>query len=139
MEQPGKILHELRVGELTHLHEVSQTPSYASADATLLFLIAIAKHVLWTGDLTMFQALRSNVDRALAWLGRKMAENAAGYVTYDGLADGGQPINQSWRDSGTGVLRSDGSYPRPPLALVEVQGYALPGSPAHRFRVAPRG
>jgi glycogen debranching enzyme len=124
MEQPGKILHELRVGELTHLHEVSQTPSYASVDATLLFLIAIAKHVRWTGNLEVFNGLRSNVDRALSWLERKTAENAAGYVTYDGLADEGQPVNQSWRDSGTGVLRSDGSYPRPPLALVEVQGYA---------------
>jgi glycogen debranching enzyme len=123
-EEPGKILHELRVGELTHLREVSQTPSYASVDATLLFLIAVAKHVLWTGDLQVFTALRSNVDRALAWLDRKTAENAAGYVTYDGLADGSQPINQSWRDSGTGVLRSDGSYPKPPLALVEAQGYA---------------
>jgi glycogen debranching enzyme len=123
-EEPGKILHELRVGELTHLHEVSQTPSYASVDATLLFLIAVAKHVLWTGDLQVFMGLRSNVDRALSWLDRKTAENAAGYVTYDGLAEGGQPVNQSWRDSGTGVLRADGSYPRPPLALVEVQGYA---------------
>jgi glycogen debranching enzyme len=125
MEQPGKILHEMRVGELTHLHEVSQTPSYASVDATLLFLIAIAKHVLGTGDLQVFKAVRSNVDRALSWLERKTAENAAGYVTYDGLAAGGQPINQSWRDSGTGVLRLDDGYPRPPLALVEVQGYAF--------------
>lgn len=122
-EEPGKILHELRVGELTHLHEVSQTPSYASVDATLLFLIAIAKHVLWTGNLHVFQALRSNVDRALAWLDRK-TEAGYGYVTYDGVTDSGQPINQSWRDSGTGVLRSDGRYPKPPLALVEVQGYA---------------
>ena len=123
-EQPGKILHELRVGELTHLHEVPQTPSYMGVDSTLLFLIAIAKHVAWTGDLSLFEALRGNVDRALAWLDRKTGENAAGYVTYDGVGDGGQPVNQSWRDSGTGVLRSDGSYPRPPLALVEVQGYA---------------
>ncbi len=123
-EQPGKILHELRVGELSHLHEVPQTPSYASVDATLLFLIAIARHVLWTGDLQVFKSLRGNIDRALAWLDRKTAEDASGYVTYDGLAEGGQPINQSWRDSGTGVLRADGRYPAPPLALVEVQGYA---------------
>ena len=123
-EQPGKILHELRVGELANLHEVPQTPSYETIDATLLFLIAIAKHVAWTGDLGLFQDLRPNIDRALAWLDFKTAENDAGYVTYDGLADGNQPKNQSWRDSGTGVLRSDGSYPRPPLALVEVQGYA---------------
>ena len=124
-EQPGKILHELRVGELAHLHEVSQTPSYAAVDSTLLFLIAIARHVGATGNLGLFETLRSNIDRALAWLDRKAAENEAGYVTYDGVTDSGQPVNQSWRDSGTGVLRKDGSYPVPPLALVEVQGYAF--------------
>lgn len=123
-EQPGKILHELRVGELAHLHEVSQTPSYAAVDSTLLFLIAIARHVEATGDMGLFETLCPNVDRALGWLDRKTAENEAGYVTYDGLATGDQPVNQSWRDSGTGVLRADGSYPKPPLALVEVQGYA---------------
>ena len=125
-EQPGKLLHELRVGEMSHLHEVTQTPSYASVDSTPLFLIAIARHVNWTGDLTLFEELRPNVDAALAWLDRKAAENDAGYVTYDGIADDqGQPINQSWRDSGTGVLQADGSYPKPPLALVEVQGYCF--------------
>jgi glycogen debranching enzyme len=123
-EEPGKILHELRVGELTQLHEVTQTPSYAAVDSTLLFLIAIVRHVNWTGDRELFTALRSNVDAALGWLERKL-EEGHGYVTYDGLAPGGQPINQSWRDSGTGVLREDGSYPVPPLALVEVQGYAF--------------
>ncbi len=123
-EQPGKILHELRVGELANLHEVTQTPSYASVDSTLLFLIAIARHVNWTGDLGLFQELRSSVDAALGWLDRKLSEGS-GYVTYEGLAEGSQPVNQSWRDSGTGVLRKDGAYPVPPLALVEVQGYAF--------------
>ncbi len=65
-----------------------------------------------------------NIDRALAWLDRKTGENEAGYVTYDGTAERDQPVNQRWRDSGTGALRPDGSYPKPPLALVEVQGYA---------------
>jgi glycogen debranching enzyme len=123
-EQPGKILHELRVGELAHLREVTQTPSYAAVDSTLLFLIAIARHVNWTGDLALFRELRVNIDAALGWLERKLA-GGEGYVTYDGLAEGGQPVNQSWRDSGTGVLREDGTYPAPPLALVEVQGYAF--------------
>ena len=123
-EQPGKILHELRVGEMAHLGEVPQTPSYEAVDATLLFLIAIGHHAEWTGSLDLFRALRPNVDRALAWLDRKAAENGAGYVAYDGLAKGDQPVNQSWRDSGNGVLRADGAYPVPPLALVEVQGYA---------------
>lgn len=123
-EQPGKILHELRVGELAHLHEVSQTPSYAAVDSTLLFLITIARYVNWTGDPALLRELRPNVDAALGWLNQKLAEGR-GYVTYDGLAKGKQPVNQSWRDSGTGVLRHDGSYPVPPLALVEVQGYAF--------------
>ena len=123
-EQPGKILHELRVGELAHLHEVSQTPSYAAVDSTLLFLIAIARHVNWTGDLSLMRELQPHVEAALTWLDFKLAEGD-GYVTYDGLAEGNQPVNQSWRDSGTGVLREDGGYPVPPLALVEVQGYAF--------------
>ena len=124
LEQPGKILHELRVGEMAHLAEVQQTPSYAAADATLLFLIAIARHVGWTGDMALLTELRPHVDAALGWLRRQLDEGG-GYVAYDGLADGKQPVNQSWRDSGTGVLRRDGSYPVPPLALVEVQGYAF--------------
>lgn len=74
-EQPGKILHELRVGELAHLHEVSQTPSYASVDSTLLFLIAIARHANWTGSLELFDELRPNIDRTLAWLDRETAES----------------------------------------------------------------
>jgi glycogen debranching enzyme len=132
-EEPGKILHELRVGELAHLHEVSQTPTYAAVDSTPLFLIAIARHVVWTGAMALFDTLRPNIDRALDWLARKTDENEAGYVTYDGLTEGGQPVNQSWRDSGTGVLRHDGSYPIPPLALVEVQGYAYQA----RMLIAP--
>lgn len=123
-EEPGKILHELRVGELAHLHEVSQTPSYAAVDSTLLFLITIARHVGWTGDLALLAELRPNVDAALGWVKRKLDEGD-GYIVYDGLAEGKQPVNQSWRDSGTGVLRKDGAYPVPPLALVEVQGYAF--------------
>ena len=124
LEKPGKIVHELRIGEMAHLHEVQQTPSYASVDSTLLFLIATARHVNWTGDLALLAELRSNVDAALGWLKRQLDEGD-GYITYDGLADDKQPINQSWRDSGAGVLRHDGSYPVPPLALVEVQGYAF--------------
>ena len=132
-EEPGKILHELRVGELAHLGEVSQTPSYAAVDSTLLFLIAIARHISWTGDMSLFDDLGPNIDRALDWLTRKTEELEFGYVAYEGLAKGQQPINQSWRDSGKGVLRKDGTYPTPPLALVEVQGYAYEA----RTRLSP--
>lgn len=124
-EEPGKILHELRVGEMAHLHEVPQTPSYASVDSTLLFLIAIARHAVWTGSLDLFQALRSNVERALRWVDdREARDGGRGYVAYYGKTPDGGPLNQGWRDSETGVLRADGAFPEPPVALVEVQGYA---------------
>ena len=123
-EEPGKILHELRVGEMAHLAEVPQTPSYASIDSTLLFLIAVARHATWTGSLDLFHALRPNIDRALRWMQERMARDGRGYVAYYGKTPDGAPVNQSWRDSGTGVLRADGAYPEPPIEMVEVQGYA---------------
>ncbi len=73
LEQPGKILHELRVGEMAHLGEVQQTPSYAAADSTLLFLIATARHVNWTGDMALLTELRPNVDEVLAATGLEVA------------------------------------------------------------------
>ncbi|MGH6991739.1 MAG: amylo-alpha-1,6-glucosidase, partial [Caulobacteraceae bacterium] len=124
-EQPGKILHELRVGELAHLKKVSQTPDYSSVDSTLLFLIVIARHAEWTGSLEGFDALRPNIDRALGWMEAREAESERGYIEYHGVTKEGGPVNQSWRDSETGVLRADGAFPEPPLALVEVQGYAF--------------
>lgn len=119
-EQPGKILHELRVGELAHLHEVPQTPSYSSVDSTLLFLVAIARHANWTGNLSLFDKLRLNIDAALGWLDRKIS-HGHGYVTYEGLAQGDQPINQSWRDSGTGVLYDAKADNVPVVAIVGQQ------------------
>ncbi|HEX4740577.1 MAG TPA: glycogen debranching N-terminal domain-containing protein [Caulobacteraceae bacterium] len=123
-EQPGKILHELRVGEMAHLKEIDQTPSYAAVDSTPLFLIAIARHAEWTGSLDLFHALRPNIDRALAWMRGREAQSAGGYIEYTGETSNGAPVNQDWRDSNTGVMRADGAFPEPPLALVEVQGYA---------------
>jgi glycogen debranching enzyme len=124
-EEPGRILHELRVGELANLHAIPQTPSYSSVDSTLLFLIALARHVRWTGDPTLFHDLRSNIDRALAWLDRREAMSASGFVEYGERTKSGAPKNEGWRDSDNGVLRADGSHAEPPIALVEVQGYAF--------------
>jgi glycogen debranching enzyme len=123
-EEPGKILHELRVGEMANLAEVPQTPSYASVDSTLLFLIAIARHATWTGSLALFRELRPNIERALHWMDEREARDGNGYVAYYGKTPEGAPVNQSWRDSGTGVLRADGAFPEPPIMMVEVQGYA---------------
>jgi glycogen debranching enzyme len=67
-EQPGKILHELRVGEMARLDEIPQSPYYGSIDATILFLILIGEHAAWTGDLKVFTDLKDNVDQALNWM-----------------------------------------------------------------------
>ena len=67
-EEPGKILHELRVGEMAHLHEIPHTPYYGTVDATPLFLMLVGQHAAWTGDLRLFHDLRDNIERALTWV-----------------------------------------------------------------------
>ncbi|MDQ6702477.1 MAG: hypothetical protein M3Z96_04905, partial [Pseudomonadota bacterium] len=123
-EEPGKIFHELRVGEMANLGEVPQTPSYASIDSTILFLILIARHADWTGSLDLFNELRENVDRALQWMAESGDRNGDGYIEYYGKTGKGAPVNQGWKDSEDGIVREDGSFPEPPISLVEVQGYA---------------
>jgi glycogen debranching enzyme len=122
-EEPGKILHELRVGELAHLGEVPFTPYYGTVDATLLFLILLARHAEWIGRLDLFRELEGNVERALAWAEANMADSASGYVTYQRRAPRGLD-NQGWKDSDDAIVNEDGRLARPPIALVEVQGYA---------------
>lgn len=121
-EQPGKIMHELRVGELAHLNQIPQTPYYGTVDATPLFLIVLAQHAAWTGTLTVFQELRDNVERALAWLAQSGDQDRDGYVEYRSASRHGL-INQGWKDSGDAIVNADCSLATPPIALVEVQGY----------------
>jgi glycogen debranching enzyme len=121
-EQPGKILHELRRGELAHLHEIPQTPYYGSVDSTPLFLILIGQRAHWTGDLTLFNNLRSHVERALNWIGTSGESTGSGYLTYESTSAKGLG-NQGWKDSGDAIVNADGSLATAPIALVEVQGY----------------
>jgi glycogen debranching enzyme len=121
-EQPGKILHELRRGELAHLNEIPQTPYYGSVDSTPLFLILVGEHANWTGDLKLFQELRSNVERALNWIDNYGDEGHNGYLSYATRSKKGLG-NQGWKDSGDSIMNADGSLATPPIALVEVQGY----------------
>lgn len=121
-EQPGKIAHELRIGEMARLGEIPQRPSYVSVDATPLFLILIARQAAWTGSLELFTDLRPQIDAAVGWLDTYGDANADGYVDYDGRTCDGL-VNQGWKDSGTAITRRGGDLPEPPIALVEVQGY----------------
>ena len=81
-EEPGKILHELRVGERARLGEVPFTPYYGSVDATPLFLILLGEYLQWTGDLDCFTALRPQVDAALSWLEREGDPDGDGLFEY---------------------------------------------------------
>src|SRR5204862_118802 len=95
--EPGKILHELRTGELARLGAIPQSPAYyGSVDATLLFLILVAEYVAWSGDLALARALRPNVDAALDWIDRFADHNGDGYVDYTGRYAHGL-VNQGWK------------------------------------------
>ena len=121
-EEPGKILHELRVGEMANLDIIPHTPFYGTVDATPLFLILMARHAAWTGDLTLFNKLRSHVERALTWMDEYGIRHGLPYLAYMSRSNGNL-VNQGWKDSGDAIVNADGRLARSPLALVEVQGY----------------
>lgn len=123
-EEPGKILHELRVGELARMGEIPYSPYYGTVDATPLFLVLLGEYTRWTGDLSLFQELRGAVEGALRWMKEYGDHDGDGYVDY--CSEGGKHlINQGWKDSGNGVVDAAGRIAEPPIALVEVQGYVF--------------
>ena len=120
-EEPGKILHELRVGEYARTGRIPHTPYYGSVDATPLFLVALGRHAQWVGNLSLFRQLRPQVNAALDWIATNTLAHA-GNLAYDSESGAGL-ANQGWKDSGDAIVNRDGSLARPPIALVEVQGY----------------
>jgi glycogen debranching enzyme len=120
--EPGKILHELRRGELARAGEIPQSLSYfGTVDATALFVILLAEYVLWSGDLDFVRQHRGALDAALGWVERRIAHE--NYLAYDGQYKNGL-VNQGWKDSGNAIVNDDGSLCEAPIALAEVQGYA---------------
>jgi glycogen debranching enzyme len=121
-EEPGKILHEIRVGELAGNGEIPHTPYYGSIDSTPLWLLIYGRVWMWTADLDFAEKLWPNAERALAWIDKYGDSDGDGYVEYRKKSEGGLD-NQGWKDSRDGVVHSDGTIPTGPIALVEVQGY----------------
>ena len=123
--EPGKILHELRTGELARAKLVPQSPAYyGSVDATLLFLILLAEYVNWSGDASLARDLLPNVHAAAAWSLAIGDHDGDGFLDYSGEYENGL-INQGWKDSGNAIMNADGSLARPPIAPAEVQSYAF--------------
>ena len=121
-EEPGKILHEARYGELANLKLIPHTPYYGSVDSTPLFLVCTVEMMDWLNDQDLFVELLPALLNALAWVDRFGDADSDGFVEYAERATGGVR-NQGWKDSSDSLLYPDGRPAELPAALVEVQGY----------------
>jgi glycogen debranching enzyme len=123
-EEPGKIMHEMRTGEMVQSGLVPFNPYYGSVDATPLFLVLLGRTVAWLGEVKqeLARELEPALRAALAWLDDHGDVDGDGYVEFERKAGRGI-ANQGWKDSGDSLQFPDGSYPQAPIALVEVQGY----------------
>ena len=121
-EAPGKILHEIRRGSLAHRADLPAT-YYGSVDATPLFVVLAHEAWRWGLPTEEVRALLPAVEAALRWLVTDGDADGDGFVEYLRTSDRGL-VNQGWKDSFDGVQFADGRIARPPITLVEVQGYA---------------
>jgi glycogen debranching enzyme len=121
-EEPGRILHEIRNGELTVTGEKPHSPYYGTSDATLLWLILMEKYWRLSGDDDFVRNRWGKVLAALSWIDHYGDRDGDGYVEYATKSPQGLG-NQCWKDSWDGIQFSDGSIPFLPIATVELQGY----------------
>jgi len=122
-EEPGKILHEIRFGELTVFGERPHSPYYGSADATPLFLVLLDEYERWTGDAELVRELEPAARAALDWIDRYGDRDGDGYVEYERQNTETGLENQCWKDSWNSILFADGSMSSLPRATCEIQGY----------------
>jgi glycogen debranching enzyme len=121
-EEPGRILHEIRQGELTILGEKPHSPYYGTADATPLYLILMSEYWRYSDDTEFVRARWRNVTAGLEWMDRYGDRDGDGYVEYQTRSSQGLG-NQCWKDSWDGVQFRDGRIPYLPIATAEIQGY----------------
>ncbi|MEP6967910.1 MAG: glycogen debranching N-terminal domain-containing protein, partial [Pseudomonadota bacterium] len=120
--EPGKIMHELRRGELAHFKLIPHTPYYGTADATILYLIVL--HNAWrcTGDADLLERYMPTAEKCLTWIDKYGDRDGDGFQEYQTRSSAGYE-NQGWKDSGEALVNVDGSLVKGPKALVELQGY----------------
>jgi len=119
-EQPGKILHEIRFGEMARCNEVPHTPYYGTVDATPLWLMLYTEYFAWTGDQETIDELWDTAIAAMDWIDRNC--QATGYLSYSRKSSKGL-VNQGWKDSENCIVNRRGEIAQGAIALCEVQAY----------------
>jgi glycogen debranching enzyme len=122
--EPGKILHELRVGETARAGELPHSPYYGSIDSTPLWLVLLGATYEWTGDRALVDRLWPNALAALRWIDEWGDRDGDGFVEYERRSPRGL-LNQGWKDSGDAIRDRTGREAKAPIALAEVQGYVF--------------
>ncbi len=120
--QPGKIMHELRSGELAHFHKIPFTPFYGTADATILYLIVLSELYRWIGDIDLLKEYREVAENCLSWIDNYGDLDGDGFQEYKSFSSYFYE-NVSWKDAVDAVVYADGSQVKQPKGLVELQGY----------------
>ena len=123
-EDPGRILHEMRYGELTAFEERPHSPYFGCADATPLYLVLLDEYERWTGDTKLVRELEFQARAALNWIDEYADLQGNGYVSYQRRNEKTGLENQCWKDSWDSISYRDGTLPGFPRATCELQGYA---------------
>jgi len=123
-EDPGRILHELRYGEMTAFEERPHSPYYGCADATPLYVVLLDEYERWTGDRKLVRELEYEARAALNWIDEYADLQGNGYVSYQRRNEKTGLENQCWKDSWDSISYRDGRLPGFPRATCELQGYA---------------
>ncbi len=123
-EDPGRILHEMRYGEMTAFEERPHSPYYGSADATPLYVVLLDEYERWSGDSALVRSLEFEARAALHWIDEYADLQGNGYIAYKRRNEDTGLENQCWKDSWDSISYHDGTIPGFPRATCELQGYA---------------
>ncbi|HEV7900033.1 MAG TPA: glycogen debranching N-terminal domain-containing protein [Planosporangium sp.] len=123
-EDPGRILHEMRYGEMTAFEERPHSPYYGTADATPLYVVLLDEYERWTGDADLVRQFELEARAALNWIDEYADLMGNGYISYQPGDPATGLANQCWKDSWDSISYSDGRLPGFPRATCELQGYA---------------
>jgi glycogen debranching enzyme len=123
-EDPGRILHEMRFGEMTAFEERPHSPYYGCADATPLYVVLLDEYERWTGDTRLVRDLEDEARAALNWIDEYADLQGNGYISYKRRNEETGLENQCWKDSWDSISYRDGTIPGFPRATCELQGYA---------------